>query len=277
MTDIRSPLQYLSTSTTSSLEAFELSRLNSAANLRKQERELCEERVRVEVEACFARWLLEKRRIDQSTEQMAEHDQLAAPSPDQLTFGFPSMNFQLVGSELPRLPRGSAGRDEALLGPPVRPELPAAVDGDADSNVASAEWASTAAVPLEGPRPGLPAIRPNSREASVSRHLPDFASHASQQVAAANWERLPSVGMDRAVHCASKKKRGAGTSLPAWTRTLRAGEANDSLVLQPTDLPAALARRNASHVRGRSRTPALSKHVLRREGAPVRRAAGMAR
>lgn len=63
MSDISPPLDYLLSCSQSSLESLELSRLNLAANLRKQARQILEQCIQSEVEARMARWILEHRRM----------------------------------------------------------------------------------------------------------------------------------------------------------------------------------------------------------------------
>ena len=62
MPECQSPLEYLITSSRSSLEGFELARLNRAANLKKELRQILEEWVQTEADARLARWVLECRR-----------------------------------------------------------------------------------------------------------------------------------------------------------------------------------------------------------------------
>jgi hypothetical protein len=64
MAATRPSLEYLVTSSQQSLESFELSRLNQASNLRKELRDVVEEWVQTEVDARFARWILECRRTE---------------------------------------------------------------------------------------------------------------------------------------------------------------------------------------------------------------------
>jgi hypothetical protein len=74
MRDSEAPIEYLVTSSQTSLEAFELARLNRCANLRKELREVLEEWLQMEVDARLARWILECRRA-----QNGCSDSLAAP------------------------------------------------------------------------------------------------------------------------------------------------------------------------------------------------------
>lgn len=55
------PMEYLSASSNISLESFELSRLNTAANLRKEIRQIVDNLVQAEIEARVARWVLDCR------------------------------------------------------------------------------------------------------------------------------------------------------------------------------------------------------------------------
>ncbi len=66
MSDISPPLDYLLSCSQSSLESLELSRLNLAANLRKQARQILDQCIQSEVEARMARWILESRRMQGS-------------------------------------------------------------------------------------------------------------------------------------------------------------------------------------------------------------------
>ena len=63
------PLEYLITSSNTSLESFELSRLNAVANLRKEIRQIVDAWVQAEIEARIARWVLECRRSDAAASQ----------------------------------------------------------------------------------------------------------------------------------------------------------------------------------------------------------------
>jgi len=58
------PVDFLVSSSNTSLEEFELARLNKAANLRKELREIVDEWVDAEVDGRVARWILECRRAE---------------------------------------------------------------------------------------------------------------------------------------------------------------------------------------------------------------------
>ncbi len=64
MSDIRPALEYLLACSDVSLESFRISRMNQAANLRKQVRALVDEWVEAEIDAGVSRWMLERRRTD---------------------------------------------------------------------------------------------------------------------------------------------------------------------------------------------------------------------
>jgi len=62
MSDTQPPLEFFLTSSDTGLQSFELSRMNRASNLRKELRQVMEEWIQAEVNARFARWVLESRR-----------------------------------------------------------------------------------------------------------------------------------------------------------------------------------------------------------------------
>jgi hypothetical protein len=64
MGDTRPALEYLLACSDVSLESFQISRMNQAANLRKQVRALVDAWVEAEVDAGLSRWMLECRRTD---------------------------------------------------------------------------------------------------------------------------------------------------------------------------------------------------------------------
>ena len=62
MSDARAPLEYLLSCSDPALESIHLSRLDRAAALRKEMRDVLEEWVQAEVDARIARWILKNRR-----------------------------------------------------------------------------------------------------------------------------------------------------------------------------------------------------------------------
>ena len=67
MQTAKPPVEYLAGASKISLESFEITRLNQAANLRKELREVVEEWIEAEVEARLARWVLENRCTEPQT------------------------------------------------------------------------------------------------------------------------------------------------------------------------------------------------------------------
>lgn len=63
------PWDYLREASVSSLESFELSRLNHAANLRKEITALLEQWIEEAAEALLARWLRENHKLSQDPNQ----------------------------------------------------------------------------------------------------------------------------------------------------------------------------------------------------------------
>jgi len=64
MDDSQPPVEFMATTSKMSLESYELSRLNVAANLRRDLYDVVERWIEAEVEARLARWVLEHRRRD---------------------------------------------------------------------------------------------------------------------------------------------------------------------------------------------------------------------
>lgn len=64
MDDSQPPVEFMATTSRVSLESYELSRLNVAANLRRDLYDVIERWIEAEVEARLARWVLEHRRRD---------------------------------------------------------------------------------------------------------------------------------------------------------------------------------------------------------------------
>ena len=85
MSDIASSLQYLSACSQESLEAFELSRLNRASNLRKELSQVAEEWVDAEVSSRIARMIVDRRRTDPRTVTPRPPQALSLASRSQLT------------------------------------------------------------------------------------------------------------------------------------------------------------------------------------------------
>lgn len=84
--------EYLEMCSEASLESYELSRLNRAANLRKEMRQLIDEWIDCEVGARIARWMLESRRVDVREEGAALPQPDAAALPQQLVLSLPPLD-----------------------------------------------------------------------------------------------------------------------------------------------------------------------------------------
>ena len=89
MSDIALSLQYLSACSEESLEAFELSRLNRASNLRKELSQVAEEWVDAEVSSRLARIIVDRRRAGPDTARPQSPLALSLTSRSQLTLRLP--------------------------------------------------------------------------------------------------------------------------------------------------------------------------------------------
>ena|ERR1700679_572829 len=82
MRDTQPPLDFFLTSSATGLQSYELSRMNHAANLRKELRQIMEEWIQAEVNARFARLVMESRTVlpcpaSAATEPARSFEQLA--------------------------------------------------------------------------------------------------------------------------------------------------------------------------------------------------------
>jgi hypothetical protein len=112
MSETLPPLDYLATCSNISLEAFELARLNRAANLRKEIRQALDEWIRAEGEAQFARWLLEHRRASDSEPVPRAAKQLLADVVPQMPLPLFATNSEAL-NPLPLLSDASSPNSSA--------------------------------------------------------------------------------------------------------------------------------------------------------------------
>ena len=108
------PLESLLRFSQNCLEGFELSRLNRIANLRKEFQEILAEWIEFEIEARFARWLLERRSVSDSFANRADlpafgslqiplggvthsAEQLLLPTGDEIPLEFPFVSLVELG------------------------------------------------------------------------------------------------------------------------------------------------------------------------------------
>jgi hypothetical protein len=113
----RPPLDYLATCSQMSLEGVELSRLNRAANLRKEFEEILDEWIDSEVDARLARTILEwRRRQDVPSSASALQASAQIPQWEQLAIAFPQGYRALPAGDAP----GRDGRSAPDEIPPNR-------------------------------------------------------------------------------------------------------------------------------------------------------------
>lgn len=127
---IAPPLEYLVTSSQAGLENFELVRLNTIANLRKELGDLVEEWIEAETQSRLARWILECRRTQGSASD-PHLSKLSAPLPVEAIdenrlplFDAPlkSQEFQSQSSSVKPFPNRSSSSRRASS--PERDALP---------------------------------------------------------------------------------------------------------------------------------------------------------
>jgi hypothetical protein len=123
MSDTRLPLEYLMSCSDAGLESVELSRMNRAANLRKEIRQLVEQCIEFEVDARVARWILERKEAQRRrrNERAASYSEIPH-AVEQLAISFqpPRVEASLAPVvdvlELPPLP--APARNHARLPQP---------------------------------------------------------------------------------------------------------------------------------------------------------------
>jgi len=72
MRTVRPTFEYLITTSKTSLESFLCARMNRVASLRKEARQILDELISVEVDACLATWALDRRRLEQNACQQSQ-------------------------------------------------------------------------------------------------------------------------------------------------------------------------------------------------------------
>ena len=90
MQSLSSALDYMAVCSEAGLESFELSRLNRAAMLRKEIRDVIEEWIECEVEARVARWKIEANRAGMPGDAPTLPSSRAFALPEQLALPLPS-------------------------------------------------------------------------------------------------------------------------------------------------------------------------------------------
>ena len=206
MRDPQSPLEYLVTSSQTSLEAFELARLNRAANLRKELRDVLDEWMQTEIDARVARWILECRRA-----QNTDSDSLAAAPREPAKLGQLAMSFLPEPSGTPsesvatRIPRalGEASEERALA---CRSRNPHSAQVDAQPHFRSGHRPMTSRDAdaslrfleqiLARPAPSIASPAENhkfaSRNTAAAPALPAAIANGSPRSAAAPHRNRPS-------------------------------------------------------------------------------------
>jgi hypothetical protein len=100
MRTTRPPVDYLVTTSKTSLESFQCARLNLAASLRKEMRQILDEWISVEVDARLAAWVLDRRRAKEEGQDRSESLPAAPVHLSQLAMSFlPPSPAGLQGEE----------------------------------------------------------------------------------------------------------------------------------------------------------------------------------
>jgi hypothetical protein len=207
MSATRPPLEYLITCSQMSLESVELSRLNLAANLRKEFHEILEEWIDSEVDARLARSILEWRRARKSPVREQIYEPKESPHFQQLAIAFlPEGSDPPANDSLEHGPDVFPG--DASLAP--RPRLSSEI---ARSNISSPRWTSLAkaAAASFGAIANLDECRPKTlnapRKRSPTNLEPLRASCDSVQVALQTSSALRSRMHQRNTSVAAAARR----------------------------------------------------------------------
>jgi hypothetical protein len=94
-------LQYLATCSKTSLQSFELARLNDRANLRKQMIEILDELIEMDIQARIAEWMLAQRCLAKTarTQRRIRRDAGSKPATLSLPFLSSNMTEELTSAE----------------------------------------------------------------------------------------------------------------------------------------------------------------------------------
>jgi hypothetical protein len=115
MSDTRPALEYLVACSDMSLESFRISRMNQAANLRKQVHALVDEWIEAEVDAGLSRWMLEGRRANTVSPALRVDCPPQDKSLEHVAISFRSGHVEVsaAATRQRRLPTGLAEAEDA--------------------------------------------------------------------------------------------------------------------------------------------------------------------
>lgn len=117
MSNAHPPLEHLVASSNTSLESFELTRLNRVADLSKELRQILNEWIEAEIEARLARWILERRRAQTGREPAVAMDrtgEVFLPSPSVRLTAAPKLRSAMGLATIPSAPALDETNDNAL-------------------------------------------------------------------------------------------------------------------------------------------------------------------
>ncbi|HEY4742028.1 MAG TPA: hypothetical protein VIH76_15635 [Candidatus Acidoferrales bacterium] len=148
MGDAKVPLHFIGTCSQTSLQSYELARLDAAARLRRKLQEVTDEWIEAEIEARLARWALERRRYNPQThaEESVAIESLGAgvkslPAPHRRIRRKPSLVASFQNPE-PSIAYVSPSLPTELLSPVVLVGLPPSTQPQAMHNGALAQRSS---------------------------------------------------------------------------------------------------------------------------------------
>ncbi|HEV3254745.1 MAG TPA: hypothetical protein VG033_10070 [Candidatus Acidoferrales bacterium] len=197
MRETPSSFDYLLKCSLTSLEGFELARLNRIANLRKELRDLVEEWVAAEVEARVSRWLLEARRIRKQA---------------LLPFGEPTLPFSdsshlldaMLAEAGPATPRPFSPADAAIASSPGGSSSRTAVESRTDG-LPAAGMPGVGLPGTESPDVELSDFPRVATSHALSRYI--FSAHAPPSCLPVMRSRVP--GDDSAPAARIRRRQSA--------------------------------------------------------------------